>query len=245
VTLSPPAACPIDADSRAFTDAALAELRAAGWAPVGWARFAARVTARSADQVVQHPRAAIEATALHAAFLAGSRGRGRLWILSSWAMVITHLGLLGPHSSLGWPNTVSLARANLPATSRRLGRWLGVVAVISDKLDGTLARRTAPTMFGFYADSLADTAFWTWFAGWSNPNRLIRAAALAAWVAPVATLGSASIVHGKVIESPRRTLLRPAAAMQAMLALRALVNNDGMAPPAERVSHPSPPWRNA
>jgi hypothetical protein len=245
MTLSPPAACPIDVDSRAFTDAALAELRGARWAPAGWARFVARVTTRSAEQVAQHPRAATEATAVHAAFLVASRGRSRMWILSSWAMTITHLGLLGPHSSLGWPNAVSLARANLPATGRRLGRWLGLVALASDKLDGTLARRTAPTMFGFYADSLADAAFWTWFSAWHNPNRLIRAAALTAWVAPVATLGAASLAQGKMVESPRPARLRPAAAMQAALALRGLVNREGMAPTANRVSRPTPPWRNA
>jgi hypothetical protein len=181
VTLALPAACPIDADSRAFTDTALAELRAAKWAPVGWARFAGRITARSAQQVADHPRAAVEATALHAAFLAGSRGLGRVWILSSWVMAITHLGLLGPRSSMGWPNAVSLARANLPVTGQRLGRWLGLVALASDKLDGTLARRTSPTMFGFYADSLADAAFWTWFGARNDPNRLIRTAAVGAW----------------------------------------------------------------
>jgi phosphatidylglycerophosphate synthase len=160
-------------------------------------------------------------------------------------MAITHLGLLGPHSSLGWPNAVSLARANLPATGQRLGRWLGLVALASDKLDGTLARRAGPTMFGFYADSLADAAFWTWFGAWREPNRLIRTAALTAWAAPVATVGVASIAQGKMVESPRPALLRPAAAMQAVLALRALVSREGMAPAANRVSRPTPPRRNA
>jgi hypothetical protein len=223
----------------------LAELRAARWAPGGWVQFILRVTARSAHQVLDHPRAAAETTALHTAFLAAARGRGRVWIMTSWVMAITHLGLLGPRRSIGWPNAVSLARANLPATGRRLGRWLGLVALASDKLDGTLARRAGPTMFGFYADSLADAAFWTWFGAWCEPNRLIRTAALTAWAAPVATVGAASIAQGKIVESPRPALLRPAAAMQAVLALRALVSREGMAPAANRVSRPTPPRRNA
>jgi phosphatidylglycerophosphate synthase len=235
----------VDADSRAFTDAALAELRANRWRPDGWVRFTARITARTAQQVTGHPRAAVETTALHAAFLAASRARGRVWIMTSWVMAITHLGLLGPRRSIGWPNAVSLARANLPATGQRLGRWLGLVALASDRLDGTLARRTGPTMFGFYADSLADAAFWTWFGARSEPNRLIRTAALAAWAAPVATVGTASIARGKMVESPRPALLRPAAAMQAVLALRALFCHGGMPRSTNRVAHRTPPRRNA
>jgi hypothetical protein len=79
-------------------------------------------------------------------------------------------------------------------------------------------------MFGFYADSLADAAFWTWFGARRDPNRLIQLAAVAAWAAPVATVGVASIAKGKMVESPRPALLRPAAAMQGVLALRALVS---------------------
>jgi hypothetical protein len=235
----------VDAESRAFTDTALAELRADHWGPDGWARFTARVMARSAQQVGDHPRAAAEVTALHAAFFAGAAGRGRVWIMTSWVMAITHLGLLGPRHSIGWPNAVSLARANLPATGERLGRWLGLVALASDRLDGTLARRSGPTMFGFYADSLADAAFWTWFSVRRDPSRLIRTAAVAAWAAPVAGISATSIVAGKMVESPRPTLVRPAAAMQAVLALRAFVSQSGMAPTANRVSRPTPPRRNA
>jgi hypothetical protein len=47
---------------------------------------------------------------------------GRVWIMSSWRMAITHLGLLGPRHSIGWPNAVSLARANLPATGAAASR---------------------------------------------------------------------------------------------------------------------------
>jgi CDP-alcohol phosphatidyltransferase-like enzyme len=216
------AACPVDADSRAFTDTVLATLRAEGWSPGGWARFAGRVAVRSGEQIVAHPRAAAEVTALHGVFLAAARGRGRWWITTSWLMAITHLGLLGPRRSIGWPNAISLTRANLVVTGAPLGRWLGVVAAASDKLDGTLARRQGPTMFGFYADSLADAAFWTWLSGRRDPSRLVLAASVAAWAAPVAAVAAASVAKGEMVESPRPAVLRPAAAMQAVLAVRSL-----------------------
>jgi phosphatidylglycerophosphate synthase len=40
-----------------------------------------------------------------------------------------------------------------------------VFALASDLIDGRIARRSdAVTLFGVHADSLADAAFWTWFA---------------------------------------------------------------------------------
>ena len=220
------AACPVEPESRAFTDTALAALRADGWSPGGWARFTGRVAVRSGEQIAAHPRAAAEITALHAMFVAAARGHGRLWITTSWLMAITHLGLLGERRSIGWPNTISLTRANLVVTGGPLGRWLGVVAAVSDKLDGTLARRQGPTMFGFYADSLADAAFWTWLGSRRDPSRLVLAASVAAWAAPVAAVAAASVAKGEMVESPRPALLRPAAAMQAVLAVRALRISD-------------------
>lgn len=217
-----PARCPVEAESRAFTDAALAELQACGWSLGGWVRFAGRIGSRSAEQVLAHPRAAAEISALHALFLALGKGRGRWWIGTSWTMAVTHLGLLGPRRSIGWPNVISLVRASLPVTGVGLGRWIGLVAVATDKLDGTIARREGTTMFGFYADSLADAAFWTWLGTRRDPSRLVLAATVAAWAAPVLGLVVASIAKGEIVESPRPALLRPAAAMQAVLALRAL-----------------------
>ncbi len=213
----------VDAGSRAFTDAALRELRAARWSPAGWARFTRAVTVRAVEQIIDHRRAAVEVSVLHGLFLfvALRRGRGRWWVASSWALAVTHLGLLGRRRTIGWPNAVTLARANLPVTGGPLGRWVGVAALASDKLDGTLARRQGPTMFGFYADSLADAAFWTWFST-RDRSRLVTAAGVAAWVAPMVAVGAASIAKGEMVAGPRPALLRPAAAMQAILAVRAL-----------------------
>jgi phosphatidylglycerophosphate synthase len=137
-------------------------------------------------------------------------------------MGVTHLGLLGERRSIGWPNAISLTRANLPATGRPLGRWVGVVAAASDKLDGTLARRSQPTMFGFYADSLADAAFWTWLGARHETSRLVRFVSLVAWAAPVVAVTAASVTKGEMAEAPRPAMLRPAAAMQAVVAVRAV-----------------------
>ena len=218
------ACCPVEENSRAFTDAALAELRARRWSAGGWARFAGQVTRRSAEQVAAHQRAATELTVLHSALAIAGRGRGRRWILVSWLMAVTHLGLLGERRSVGWANVISLARANLPATGEPLGRWVGAAALVSDRLDGTLARRTQPTMFGFYADALADAAFWTWLGIRREPSRWLRVATLAAWAAPVVAVTAASVSKGEMVESPRPLLLRPAAALQVVLAVRSLHN---------------------
>src|SRR6516225_5127107 len=172
------ATCPVEPESRAFTDAALAALRAEGWSRGGWAHFADQVARRSAQQVAAHPRAAAELTALHVGFALAGRGRGRRWVVISWLMAVTHLGLLGQRRSIGWANVLSLARASLVVTGEPLGRWVGVAALLSDKLDGTVARRTRPTMFGFYADSLADAAFWTWLGIRREPSPCVRLASL-------------------------------------------------------------------
>jgi hypothetical protein len=211
----------VDPDSRAFTNRALADLRADRWSPGGWVRFLVRVGHRSAQQVLLHPRAAAEVTLMHRVFLVlGSfQRRTRWWDGTSWAMTITHLGLLGPRQSIGWPNVISLARANLPVTGQRLGRWLGLTALVTDKLDGSLARREGPTMLGFYADSLADAAFWTWFGTRRGSGRLVHGATVAAWAAPVVAVAAVSFRKGQIVEAPRPAVLRPAAALQVLLAV--------------------------
>jgi hypothetical protein len=216
------APCPVDLESRAFTDAAMAALRADGWSAAGWARFADRIGRRSAQQIAAHPRAVVELTALHAGFALAARGRGRRWVVISWLMAVSHLGLLGERRSVGWANVVSLVRANLAVTGEPLGRWVGVAALLSDKLDGALARRNQLTMFGFYADSLADAAFWTWLGIRHEPTRWVRVASLAAWAVPVVAVSAASLGKGEMVEGPRPVLLRPAAAMQVVLAVRTL-----------------------
>jgi hypothetical protein len=79
------------------------------------------------------------------------------------------------------------------------------------------------TAFGAYADSLADVAFWTWFVLRHEPSRGVRITALAVWAAPVVIVTTASIGRGQMVDAPRPAVLRPAAAMQALLAARALL----------------------
>jgi len=207
--------------SRAATDELLAGLRAGGWRPVAWARFAALTGRRSVQQAARHPQALAEVTILHG-LLALAAGRpGRRWVAASWLMAATHLGLLEDRPSLGTANVITLLRANLPALGGP-ARWLPALALASDLADGQLARRAGTVSpFGEHADSLADAAFWTWYTLRHEPSRAIRCAALAAWTAPVLTLATASILHGQMTDPPRPAVLRPAAALQALIALRA------------------------
>jgi phosphatidylglycerophosphate synthase len=205
-------------ESRAFVDRALAELRGAYWRPGAWAVFLWRCGARSADQARRHPLAAVEVTALHLALIAPS-GWSWLWLTASWTMAIAHLGLLGPERrSIGPANVLSLVRANLPP-----GRWSPLVAIATDAADGWLARRSRPTAFGAYADGLADVAFWTRQVWAREPSRILRTAAAAAWLLPLAAIGTAYFTAGRTIDYPRPLLVRRlSAGLQFLLAARAL-----------------------
>jgi phosphatidylglycerophosphate synthase len=223
-------------DSRAATDALLGAARESGWSPTAWRRFAELTVARSVWQAVDHPRALAELSALHAAVLKASRGGKQGWVATSWLLTITHLGLLEGRDGLTAADLLTLTRANLPALAPALapeaGRWVGVVAIASDVADGHLARRRGTSSpFGAYADHLADAAFWTWMALRHEPNRMLRLLAVAAWAAPVAGVAAASIARGRMVEVPRRALLRPAAAMQAVIALRHLCRGRLMSRP--------------
>ena len=214
--------------SRSATDELLAGLRAGRWRPSAWARFAALAVRRSLQQARRHPRALAELTALHAvlALLAGRRGRR--WTAVSWVLAVSHLGMLEDRPSLGLPNALTVVRANLPAIWPGPGRWLPAVAVASDLADGQVARRTGwQTPFGTQADSLADAAFWTWFVQRHEPSRRVRAVALATWAAPVAAVTAASVRSGRMLDAPRPAVLRPAAAMAAIVAVRALMGPRG------------------
>ena len=214
--------------SRAASDELLAGLRAGQWRPAAWAWFLAASARRSVQQAVQHPRALTEVTVLHAALALAAGSHGRRWVAASWAMAATHLGMLEDRSSLGAASLVTLLRANLPALAApaarqpALVRWLPALAVASNLVDGRIARRSGTvTAFGTHADSLADAAFWTWFTLRHEPSLPVRVFALAAWAAPVAMVTSASIARGQMTNPPRPEVLRPAAAMQAIVAVRA------------------------
>ncbi|WP_199431159.1 CDP-alcohol phosphatidyltransferase family protein, partial [Qaidamihabitans albus] len=142
--------------------------------------------------------------------------------------------MLEQHRSLGWANVVTLTRANLPGLTGT--RWSPVLVLGGDLADGRLARRLGTrSPFGAAADSLADAAFWIRFAHRHEQSRWVRAAALLAWALPVATVSSASVGRGRMVDAPRPALLRPAAAMQAILTVRAIRRAAGpSAPPGSR-----------
>jgi hypothetical protein len=178
---------------------------------------------RSAVQAARHPRALAQASGLHGVLYARAEPRGRRWVAASWALTVMHLGMLEDRDRLTAADALTLCRANLPALAIGRCRWAGVAALASDIADGPLARRTGTASpFGAYADTFADAAFWSTSVLRHEADRRWRAAALAAWAAPVAAVTLLSVARGRMIDSPRPVLLRPAAALQAVVALRRL-----------------------
>lgn len=207
--------------SRAATNELLARARAAVRRPGEWAGLLGATCRRSRDRARARPQALLQITALHLAFLAVARRHGWRWVLRTWLLAVTHLGLLEDRTSLGLANMLTLARANLPAVHHVLGHWVPTLALTSDFLDGRLARASGTESgFGQYADFLSDTAVWTWFSLREETSRPIRIAALSAWVAPVVVVLATSIVRGRMVDVPRRWWFRPAATVQVVLGVR-------------------------
>lgn len=216
-------------DSRAATDALLAVLRHGRWGPRAGTRFLLLAAERSLRQAAWRPRAIAEITALHAAFVAVSRGHRHGWVAIGWTLAATHLGLLEGRDRLSAADVLTLCRANLPALAERRGvRWAGSAAIVTDLADGRLARRNGTVCpFGIYADHFADAAFWTWLVWRHEHDARWRTAALVAWAAPVVAVTAISVAGGRMVDAPRPALMRPAAAMQAAVALRRLLERPG------------------
>ncbi len=213
------------ADSRAATNALLAELREDRLAPQAVVCFLGQAAHRSLLQAARRPRALAELTAVHAVLYRLARGRrpGRRWVAASWVLAASHLGLLEHRPRLTAADILTLLRANLPALPGGTGRASGVLAVGLDLADGRLARHQGTTApFGDYADTFADAAFWTWLTLRHEPNPAVRVAAIAAWTLPVVTVTGLALRRGAMPDRPRPVLLRPAAALQAVIALRHL-----------------------
>ena len=206
-------------ESRRFVDHILSELATNRFGLHAWGRFLRRSVERSADQARMRPIAAAEITALHAVAWAAGTWR---WTLASWILAITHLGLLGERTTLGWPNRVTLVRALLPSVAPN-SRWVSFVALATDLADGHLARRGEESAFGEFADPIADGVFWSWFALRREPNRWLRWAPLTLFVFSTAGIATAYFARARVIDYPRPTALRYASAVtQILLTLRAL-----------------------
>jgi hypothetical protein len=207
------------ADSRRFVDAILAELAAARFSPSAWSTFFGRSLVRSADQVRIRPAAATEVFALH--LLACSVGR-RPWALASWFLCITHLGLLGERSTLGWPNRLTLIRALLPALAPD-ARWPALVALTTDFADGRLARKGEESAFGAFADPIADGVFWSWFALRWETHRWLRWVPITLFATSLGAVSAAYFASGRAIDYPRPFALRYLSGlMQVVLTVRGL-----------------------
>lgn len=206
------------AGSRQWLDAELSDLRRSPSAPASWWRFIIHSFERSRQQWCRHPRAARDLLVAHVALFAATR---KPWVVASFALCATHLGLLGDDDRLGSADLVSLVRANLPVLLPS-SRWSVPAAALSDGLDGWLARRTRrETAFGAYLDGLADVAFWSWFSIKREPRRALRILGLAFWTLPAVGITAAYFVTGRTIDYPRLRLVRQiSAVVQVALSLR-------------------------
>ena len=226
--------------SRAATDRLLGELHVGRWRPRAWRGFLIGAAARSVGQAAAHPRALAEASLLHGLFaLVANRATNTptrwRWIATSWVLTALHLGMLESAPSLGAANALTLGHANLPVAGAGLGRWIGVVALTTDFVDGKLARRTSTTTaFGTYADPFADMVFWIWLVFRDgNAPRGSRAAVALTWLAPAATVTTQSFRRGRMLEPPRPRKFRPAVALQILLAAHCLRRRHLSAAPHE------------
>jgi phosphatidylglycerophosphate synthase len=211
------------ADSRAASNALLDGLRAEGFGPKALGRFVYDATRRSILQARMRPVALAEATAVHAAMAALAHPRGRAWVLTSWLMTVTHLGMLEERRTMGLPNLLTIARANLPAAEHRLGTAVPVLALVTDFVDGKVARGTGTvTRFGTQGDYLSDAALWTWFVLKHERSRGWQIATFAAWAVPVAGLTVASFARGGMVDLPRSRWFRPAAAVEVLIGARVI-----------------------
>lgn len=208
--------------SREFVDHLLADLRSSGFSLAGWARLWERSLERSEEQAGRHPRAARENHLIHvlaAPFLPGR------WTIASWWMTWSHLGLLGEDDrQLGWPNRLSLVRGVLPALFPGAGPVPALLALGTDFADGRVARAEGgATAFGAFADPLADSIFWTWFALREEPNRWLKGLSVALWLGPAAGVTAAYFLRAEAIGIPDQVSLRPlSAALQIFLTARSV-----------------------
>jgi len=174
--------------------------------------------ARSASQARIRRAAAAEVTVIHLAAAAGSLG----WALSSWLLCMTHLGLLGDRQTLGWPDRLTLVRALLPALAPD-SRWTAPLALVTDFLDGRLARRGGGSAFGEFADPIADGVFWSWYALRWEANRWLRWVPITLFGGSVAVIAVAYFARARTVDYPRPVAVRYASGiMQIVLTLRAM-----------------------
>jgi phosphatidylglycerophosphate synthase len=145
----------------------LDRLRAEGFTPGAWQRFfgdgfrRARVTRARRPELVAQSRAWGLAGAV-AAVPFGPRAVAS-WA-AWWAMVDWHLGMVetaeGRERRLAAADALTFARLwAVPVVRRHPEPWLVAAGMVTDLLDGLLARRAGSTRLGRDFDSTADTLF--------------------------------------------------------------------------------------
>ncbi len=141
------------------------------------------------------------------------------------SMVITHLGMLeGPDRGLGWANRLTLVRTALPALAPDRPVEAASIALLTDLFDGRVARRTRPTAFGAYADSITDLVFWTWFVARHEPDRRWRTACQSIWLAPALAVAVGYFARGRSFDYPRPFAYRAlSVASEVAVAFRAAI----------------------
>ncbi len=210
-------------DSRAATNELLAGLARRRFTPRAFGVFLADATMRSVREAQRRPRALAELTAIHVAVAAVAGRRGAPWLVASWLMGATHLGMLESRTSLGPANALTVARAALPAAGHSLGAGVPIAALVTDFADGQIARRTGSvTRFGAQGDFLADAALWIWFVLRYENSLPWRLVTFAAWIVPVSAVTAVSFARGGMVDLPRSRWFRPAAAVEVLIGMRVI-----------------------
>jgi phosphatidylglycerophosphate synthase len=165
-------------DGERWTRERLEELSEAGFTPFAITSFLAAARGRASDERRARAGLARQARSWSAvgalawlALAASGRGQFRVRLrsgLASWGatslMVSWHLGMVetedGEPRRLGPADACTLLRAWLvPLVAPSPGPAVVALALVSDVLDGLLARATRPTRFGRDLEGVVDSAF--------------------------------------------------------------------------------------
>jgi hypothetical protein len=157
------------------------------------------------------------------------------WWALTWLMLDWHIGMLetedGLARNLGPADACTLVRVWLvPAAADTPAPWMCVLALVSDGLDGRLARAAEPTRLGRDLEGLADWAFGAaalrgalrrgWLGRAAAAGELARLGAGLGYVL-VVYFGSASAPDPRVLHAARATTpLRAAGLLAAGLGHR-------------------------
>lgn len=114
------------------------------------------------------------------------------------------------------------------------------MALVTDVVDGQLARFGGESAFGAFADPIADGVFWSSHALRWEPNRWLRWVPAFVFGTSLACISVAYFARGHAIDYPRPVALRYASATaQVVLTMRTLSHEDGIGrepiPPGKEV----------